>query len=180
MSNPLLARQAAIKSALQANAVLSPIPIITEDAKDALATALFSIAKGGLTANAAGKTGINILLLTISIPSAEANQTTMINAEVVQRVWLRELVAVNRDPIAGIGVQSLDAIVAIMQVLQGRVYASGSAAATPPAPSRPGASGTSGRGLNRRPFQFEGGASEAAPDLTTLDWYLDFREPVSF
>lgn len=169
MSNALTARQSFIASALAANSVLSAIPIVTEDRKDPLAEALVQIAKGALSPNPAGKSGIAIVILTIALGVAEQTMGPLAHVEITQRIWVRENTSINRDSAAGIGVTSLDAIVAIIQTLQGLEYSSGTPAAAPPKPH-----GGAGRGMTREALQFDSGQSQESPDLTTLDWFLDF------
>lgn len=166
--DPFTLRQAAIVAALAADAVLATIPTVSEDPGDPEAGALVAIANGALPANAAGRTGIAIIVRTIELPGAEETRSTLLLVTATFQIWIRENVPINRDPAAGIGVSSLRAVYRALKAVHGLSYGLATVPPTPTSLLTPPAGGAN------QLLRFTSGASSQTSDSATLDWFLDF------
>jgi hypothetical protein len=115
--NPFLDLQAQAAARLN-HASLAAVPRLTEDPKDPLNVAFKALYQGSLPANAAGKSGVCLILNT---PAARGGGggTGLVVGELTLQVEIYELVPLNRDATAGIGVAALDVLWAVIDRLHG-------------------------------------------------------------
>lgn len=117
MNNPFFQLQADAATRLDCPE-LAAVPRLTEDPRDPLNAAFTALYQGSLPTNPAGKAGVCLVLQT---PTAQGSGggTELVVGELALRLAIYELVPLNRDAAAGIGLAALDVLWLALQRLQG-------------------------------------------------------------
>lgn len=152
--NAIYQQQADIQAKIQA--LLPAIPVGVEDPKNAAAEVTKALVKGGLPANGSGKTGIAMLITTVSAKTSDPDsRTETVLLDFVHRIAIYEQVEANRFGSNGIGTTGLDALSALI----------GSEEA-------PGLHGWA-QGPGQAPLQFQGFDSDQNEKGVTA-WFAEF------
>lgn len=117
MSNPFIELQTAAAARLDHDS-LSAIPRLTEDPQDPLNEAFKALYQGSLPANGEGRSGVCLVLGTPA-GSTPVGGTDLVVGDLALQISIFELVPLNRDAAAGIGVAALQVLWACIQRLQG-------------------------------------------------------------